>query len=411
MLCQFTFKNFKSYRDETVFDLQAANIPEHAESLLSSKKDKKYFVPVSVLYGPNGGGKSGVLEALNCLVSHIMEPIWLMEKGSYRFTMKYDSCQPFRFNNTSVSEPTEFTVFFRNGAYEYRFYIALHDGTVVAESLHKRNIGGKNTATIFERDQTGIRLGASMKKRLINTKINAKMPYLSFLAINHSLEVISMAVEWFSRCAFINYANPVMSETHFYIPEFKDSLLAMMCEIDIAIVDYIITYKTDEDGGGDSIDQIYTKRKVGNQEFSLNFFDESQGSIKLFGLLSYILYVFHNGGLMVIDELDSGLHPKLIRYIVKLFRNRKLNRHNAQLLFTSHDITTMKSDIFRRDEIWFAAKDAGFASEIYSLYEIRNPDGSRIRENVPYGKQYLEGRYGADPYLAEMLSLRWEEEQ
>jgi len=78
-------------------------------------------------------------------------------------------------------------------------------------------------------------------------------------------------------------------------------------------------------------------------------------------------------------------------------------------LFTSHDVTTMKNDLFRRDEIWFAAKDENGASEIYSLYEIRNEDGSHIKSTAPFDKQYLDGRYGADPYLSEMLSLKWEE--
>ena len=76
------------------------------------------------------------------------------------------------------------------------------------------------------------------------------------------------------------------------------------------------------------------------------------------------------------------------------------------MLFTSHDMSTMKSSIFRRDEIWFAALDETNSSEIYSLSELRREDREMINNTAAYDKQYLEGRYGADPYLRNMLT--WE---
>ena len=97
------------------------------------------------------------------------------------------------------------------------------------------------------------------------------------------------------------------------------------------------------------------------------------------------------GRLVIVDELDAKLHPKLLRYVIRLFTNPEINKNGAQLLFTSHDMSTMKNSIFRRDEIWFAALNSENSSEVYSL---------------SYDKQYLEGRYGADPYLRNMLS--WE---
>jgi hypothetical protein len=87
-----------------------------------------------------------------------------------------------------------------------------------------------------------------------------------------------------------------------------------------------------------------------------------------------------------------------------LFKNKELNRNGAQLLFTSHDMTTMRNTVFRRDEIWFAATDMKHESQIYSLYDIRNADDSHINNKSAYDKQYLEGRYGADPYLENMLN-------
>ncbi len=80
MICQFTFKNFKSYRDETVFDFQAAALPEFAENLIIRPKCSS-LLPVSVIYGPNGGGKSNLLQALGCLVSVVVEPIHELQKN------------------------------------------------------------------------------------------------------------------------------------------------------------------------------------------------------------------------------------------------------------------------------------------------------------------------------------------
>ena len=107
---------------------------------------------------------------------------------------------------------------------------------------------------------------------------------------------------------------------------------------------------------------------------------------------------------MIIDELDAKLHPKLLRYVISLFKNRNVNKKGAQLLFTSHDMTTMKNTVFRRDEIWFAAENERHESEIYSLYEIRRENNERVNSTAAYDKQYLEGRYGADPYLTNMLA-------
>lgn len=96
-------------------------------------------------------------------------------------------------------------------------------------------------------------------------------------------------------------------------------------------------------------------------------------------------------------------YEKIIRNLVS-FYIKKINKYGAQLLFTSHDIATMKNTVFRRDEIWFAALDENHSSQVYSLYEIRREDNERVNNTAAYDKQYLEGRYGADPYLQNMLS-------
>ena len=156
----------------------------------------------------------------------------------------------------------------------------------------------------------------------------------------------------------------------------------------------ISDYKFDDENK-----DLYLYRKIGGKEYELNFIGESAGTQKLFSVLPYVITALNEGRLMVVDELDAKLHPKLLKYIISLFKNTEINKYGAQLLFTSHDLTTMSNTVFRRDEIWFAALNAARESEIYSLYDIRTVDNKHINNTASYSKQYLEGRYGADQYI------------
>ena len=137
--------------------------------------------------------------------------------------------------------------------------------------------------------------------------------------------------------------------------------------------------------------------------YELPFSQESDGTKKLISALPVLLLALQEGRLVIIDELDAKLHPKLLRYVISLFKSKEINKYGAQILFTSHDMYTLKNTVFLRDEIWFAAETPSHESEIYSLHEIRGEDNDRIKNTAAYDKQYLEGRYGADPYLSNML--------
>ncbi len=396
MLCQFIFKNFKSYKDETIFDFQAAALPEFKETLITTKSAPD-LVPVSAVYGPNGGGKSNLLQALSCVISTIVKPVHELEKNRQPLILqqKVDAV-PFLFDEVSADEPTEFKLFFLIDSNLYCYYIALKDDEVVSESLTRKSVTGKKTADLFDREKDKITLGYSINKKTINTNVNPKMPYLSFLAINYDIPEISEVMKWFESGIIRSYANPMVEHQIMlekYV-EYKNQFIRALNDMDIDITDY----RYDEDSK-----QLYMKRRVGKKEYELTFTEESDGTRKLIAALPVILLALREGRLVISGELDAKLHPKLLRYVILLFKNKEINRHGAQLLFTSHDMSTMKSTIFRRDEIWFAADNEAHESDVYSLYEMRNEDGSRIKNTATYDKQYLEGRYGADPYLQNML--------
>lgn len=397
VLSQFSFKNFRSYKAETTFDFQATSVPEFSESLIYDNKGHA-FLPVSVIYGPNGGGKSNILLALSCLISMVVSPIFELEKHRQRIIVQHKvSCTPFLFDDESKTEPTEFEVFFCQGSNEYRYNLALLDDEIVSESLYWRAIGGKRTGTIFTREKNDIVLGSSINRASINRSVNPKMPYLSFLAINYDIPAIAEVQRWFESCIIRNYANPVV-DRQVMITSDKSVERQIIQALNDVGVD-MTGYRFDEEGK-----QFYTQRVVNGKLYELKFSDESAGTEKLIAALPVILLALKEGRLIIIDELDAKLHPKLLRYIISLFKNKELNANGAQLLFTSQDMATMKNTVFRRDEIWFAALNERHESEIYSLYEIRRENNERINNTASYNKQYLEGRYGADPYLTNMLT-------
>lgn len=400
MICQFGFKNFKSYKDETVFDFQATTLTEYEDSLIRTEKATP-LLPISVIYGPNGGGKTSLLQALSCLINLVVEPIHLLGKNRKSMIFQHRVAnEPFRFDETSSKLPTEFNIYFRIKNNEYRYYISILNDQVVSEYLYRKAIGGKKPATIFEREDDKIELGSSLSKSSINTQANSKMPYLSFLAINYSIPVISEVQEWFESCIIRNYANPVAEKKILLSDDerFKNSFITAINDMGIDISDYSFDKEEND---------FLLKRTINSQVYSLSFIKESEGTKKIFATLPIIMYALIEGSFIIVDELDSKLHPKLLRYIVNLFTNNKINKHGAQLLFTCHDMSILKNDVFRRDEIWFAALDKNHSSEIYSLYDIRKEDGKRINNTAAYDRQYLEGRYGADPYLKTMLA--WED--
>lgn len=397
MLCQFSVKNFRSYKSETVFDFQATAIPEFADSLITDAKGNS-MLPVSVIYGPNGGGKSNLLLALSCLITTVVRPIYELEKTRENVILQQRvGCMPFVFDGESRNASTDFEIYFRQGKNEYRYNLSVQDDEIKEEGLYWRAIGGKRTGTLFERTGSQIELGASINKESISRSVNPKMPYLSFLAINYDIPAIAEVQKWFESCVIRSYANPVIDNQLILEQDEKmrEKVVHALNDMGIDVIGY--RYDTNKK-------QFYTQRKLNGRVYELSYADESDGTKKVIAALPVILLALQEGRLVIVDELDAKLHPKLLRYVVFLFKNRNINTKGAQLLFTSHDMTTMKNTVFRRDEIWFAAANEKHESEIYSLYEIRREDNERVKNTASYDKQYLEGRYGADPYLTNMLA-------
>ncbi len=400
MLCQFTVKNYKSIRDEITFDMQAAAISEHEDKVIRDKGGE-IFLPVSAIYGPNGGGKSNVLEALHTLATKVLRPLYAMGDNEERiFLQKKMIIDPFAFSEETKKEPTEFEIFFRTELAEYRYILHVKRDVVVYERLDRVKLDTGRRSALFERDKEIILKGTFAKLK-ISDELSETLPLLSYLGITYKKnEVIKDVLDWFEYgINFLNYGNP-MEELRMAVSSsetVKNLMLDMIQEMDLDIVDFRVV--KDEN---DRID-VYTKHMVGEYETELNLLEESSGTKKIFGLMPFIADSLLSGTTLVIDELDAKIHPVLLRHIILMFTDMKINKKKSQLIFTSHDLSTMNSGVFRRDEIWFVAKGIAQNSKLYSLVEFKNEKGESVRKDAKFDKQYLEGKYGADPYLRRII--------
>lgn len=401
MLCQFTVKNYKSIRDEITFDMQAAAISEHDNKVIKDI-DGELFLPISAIYGPNGGGKSNVLEALHTLDSKVLRPLCATcDKADCDYKARKIPVEPFAFSEQAKEEPTEFELFFRTEKAEYRYILHVKEENIVYESLDRVKMDTGRRSALFRRDTDSTELKGIFGRLKISEDLSATLPLISYLGITYKKnEVVSDVLKWFEDAIdFLNYGNPYQ-ELRTAITKSEDIkhlVLDMIKEMDLDIEDFRI-----EEKDNDRI-EVFTKHTVDGYSAEITLSEESSGTKKLFGLLPFIAKSLIYGTTLVIDELDAKIHPVLLQYVIKLFTDMSINKKGGQLIFTSHDLSTMNNEVFRRDEIWFVAKGRGQNSGLYSLVEFKNDKGESVRKDAKYDKQYLEGKYGADPYLKKII--------
>lgn len=419
MIYEFNFKNFRSYKSSAGIDFTAKPIGEFRDSLIVQKDDNMELLPVCAIYGPNGGGKSSVLFALLALRNIVIEPLVQMvfmksknEKlASLSIEELQDTVKPisigdeyYKWDNKSCDEPTEFSILFSLENHKYRYELSLLKNVIYEENLFLEDLKTGDMYSIFERDREEIYVNDQLQSIDID-RINDSLPIISYISMFKNIDVIDEVIKFFLRIQIVDFDKPAQDRKILVsaLEKNKRQILNILKSMGIDICDINIEYT--EDG---KVKNVYTKHFLENgDQKELKFEEESSGTRKIFSILPVILNVIKNGNLLVVDELDAKLHPVLLQKIIEMFTNPMLNTKGAQLLFTSHDLTTMNNKVFRRDEIWFSAINAYDESVLYSLVDFRKESGDKPRNDENYNKQYLEGRYGADPYMYKIQN--WEE--
>ena len=395
MLCQFTFENFRSFRDSALLDFYADDIPEHSETLLVDDEGDR-FLPVISIYGPNSGGKSNVLEALLYFKTIVVwnKVLYVSdcsdeETAAVRNMVdRYTGPQHYLFRKDAENIPSRFEVVFSHGGYEYSYAISLLGDCIDTEDLYCRKLGEDEFHLLLDRNHDDIELG-DMLDVPEHGKVILRIPYLTFLSNTYSIDVIDNAMDWFMSLRELNYCMP------YSLPkEGKDldAIKSLLEDMDIPIKGF----RAEEEDG--KIRKLYTVHEVDGDRYELDYEMESSGTRKVIGLLSNVWNALKSGSLLIADELDGSLHPYVLRYLIGLFTNPSINRNKAQLLLTSHDLVNMDSTVFRCDEIWFSTRTMDTCSHLYALSSFKD-------EDTRYSKRYMEGHYGADPLIAK--TIRW----
>ena len=407
MLIRFSFKNFKSFKEENVLDMEATSLKEHEYNIV--KTDQVNLLKVAAIYGANASGKTNILQAFDYMKKRIL----VSDDSKKNSPIDEDNVYSFMINNEAISLEVEILAK-NNKIYKYGFDV-LKD-SIVSEWLYIKKIN--RFYSIFEREKNNVTMKSNNKiSGLAN--IDERTLFLNIYSkIDKDNEDFNNVYDWFVNANYLDLGNPRFEDfinTRISLKilsdeKYKKELLRFIKTFDSGIEGIKTT--------PNSLEEVQNNNRVvkvelihrgdDNELKALPLELESNGTRKMFHLFDFFMDALRNGMVLFIDELDAKLHPLLTRYIINLFHNSETNIGNGQLIYSTHDTVNLNKETFRRDEIWFTEKNRDGVSEMYALsdYILDDEDGNnksskKVRNDATYNKDYLTGRYGAIPVLEE----------
>lgn len=441
MLLRFGVANHRSIRDYQELLLTASKRIQKERLTTPVDVLGEAAVPVAALYGANASGKSNILEAM----AEMQRLVERSHKGADA-TDKIER-HPFRLDDGSAAKPTQFDCTFTLGngsapeeagdVYEYGFEFT--DAQVVREWLH-RTVRRTRTSThrLFEREtsegEVQINFGPQLRgeNRVMQGLTRANSLFLSAAAQNNHPDLAPIQ-EWFAhRWHCVAEAVPMSAPAaaralsgYSHAERLTDLLVQADAGINGFVLDEVelndrarglvkelvkaFGEGLDENMPDDllglvleSVAQVHRNRLMfehpsPNGPQRLDYDSESRGTRMLVTLLVPALASLAAGDLLVVDELDSSLHPRLAQAILSLFETPESNPANAQLVFSTHDVALLGSGLLAQDEIWITEKNREGVSSFTPLTDFR------IRSRVDVEMAYRNGRFGGTPNLQNFL--------
>jgi hypothetical protein len=412
MLIQFKFKNFKSFKDETILDLSATKVTEHPHHIITIGKEK--ILKTAAIYGANASGKTNVYDALGYMSYYVKRSFNFGGAKDTEKTGGYLKPQPFLLNTASKDMSSSFEVYFTQNNYDgkiYNYGFTVDDEGVSEEWLnYKAETGRKYFPILYRERGSEIEFPKIPKEYRDNLKVSLQDEALIVsLGAKLKVPILESIYNWFDELRFLNFGN---RDQNFLLsiqmpPGFaKDAdvrkeVAAYLSTFDHGIVDFNVEEIPSSETNtlpNYTVDAVH--RINGSDEtVMIPLTQESAGTQKMFALYGPLKKVLNSGSVVFVDELYACLHPLLVQDFIITFLDEKTNPNNAQLIFTTHDSWQLSSNLLRRDEIWFTAKDENGASSLYSLVDFKGENAAKIRKDENYAKNYLLGKYGAIPEL------------
>lgn len=409
MLIQFNFKNYKSFRDEASLDLSAAKMTEFSDRIVTIGGEK--ILPVAAVYGANASGKSNVYSAFEFMSHYVVNSF---KYGDDERNYEDVRPEPFLFDSVSEKEESSFEVYFTipgdKSERSYNYGFCLGPNGVTEEWLNTKAKTARQYSSVFYRDTESMDLKGIPKKNRENIEV-ALEPQVLIISLGAKLKVekCKLIRDWFLANEFADFGDAAknffmsrMLPTGFVEDKsVQEDVAKFFASFDDQIQGFEVTkLPTPEEDKEErfTIDALH--KKIDSDEMArIPLSAESAGTLKMFALYPELQAVLESGSVFFVDELNARLHPLLVRNFILAFLNPEINVNHAQLIFTTHDTWQLSNQLLRRDEIWFTEKNQDGLSTLYSLADFVDEDGSRIRKDESYEKNYLLGKYGAIPTL------------
>ena len=430
MLIEFKVANFRSIRDEQTFSLVASNSDKDLPSCVIEEKlpglSGVRYLKGAAIYGANASGKSNVIEAIRFLRNFVGSSATGIQPGDPTGTT------PFKLDQSSGTKPSEFEITFVAGGVRYVFGLSVTPKRVIEESLvaypkgapqrwYKRVFDEESSSYEWAKPSTAFRDDKDLRRK---TRENSL-----FLSVGPQFDhpQLTPVYDWFRKhLRFINLGSDMALHPSFTAGLLKegnhrDRLIQLLRTADIGITDAVvkeeiidperliaalpsgleIKLKTDSTTHEFKRLQIYLSHHAeGVASVPLNFDDEeSAGTQRFFSLVGPWLDILENGYTVFIDEIETSLHPILVRELLKLLLHGETNTKGAQIVFTTHNPMLLDNTLLRRDQIWFTEKTPAGSTSLYPLTDYKP------RKDEALAKGYLAGRYGAVPFIPDGLGL------
>lgn len=424
MLLQFTVSNFRALRGVQTLNLTASNrdrtlLENTLELDLPGLKDKRWLRGAAI-YGANASGKSTLIEAMEALSD------WVGQ--SAKTTDPEESISfidPFALDAKTEEEPTAFAIVFVVDAIRFEYRVAATKALVIHESL--RAWVTSKEQTWFERDwnpETGIHdftpenpVGLP-RKRDIEQRTLRNMLYLS-KAVAENRKEVEPVFRWLVRhFKFLDLSSRTQLGSGFTLSQLegkgealKSRIMQALKHADLGVVDAVAVEKELDENVLkilQSLPQDMTKSlKMGNKRSEPQFFHqgpgrarvplewkrESAGTQRFFALIGPWLDILDSGYTVCIDEIETSMHPIMVRELLRLFFTEQRVGGGAQVIFTTHNPLFLDGTLLRRDQIWFTDKDDEGEAHLYPLSDYQPRQGESLIRG------YMAGRYGAVPFV------------
>ena len=424
MLLDIEIKNLKSFKNQTIFSMEAENKIEDRNFFeVEVGKEKFELLKTAVLFGGNASGKSNFTSVLSIF------RYYLFNKGIEKYNK-----EGFRFGEEDKNSTIKVRNVVDDKIYEYILEINFNTKKIIKEKLY---ITALERKLVFERENNKI---VKYDKEIFS-EYEITIGFINE-TLTDSDSVISRIIEWrvpeeiekyifyIDKIKINNYSDDLGK----YIYENKNNkklVIEFLKKIGIIVNDievyreknefflknireskeFQILSEKEQEKLLSQISYIYRIHFVyednQKQKYKLDYYEQSSGTQKILSMFFPIYNLLNNGGVMIIDELDITLHYSLIKEIIKMFNSVEYNRKNAQLIFTTHNLLLLDFNLFREDQIWFLENnDVSTGTELYSLSDIEG-----YEKNKYLLRDYLNGNFGGIPKLEDFGVDLWLEKK